>query len=55
MDALEHELSRFPRGKNDDIIDSEQMLYDMYTLAPNTNVTLDFKIEYDRNGRPIIV
>ena len=55
MDALEHELLRFPRGKHDDVIDSEQMLYDMYTLHPNTVNKVDFRIEYDNFGRPIIV
>ena len=35
-EELEHELKRFPRGKHDDIVDSLQMLYNMYELVPNT-------------------
>ena len=36
MLELENELKRFPRGKHDDIIDAQQMLYDLYRLQPNT-------------------
>ncbi len=36
MDELELELKRFPRGKHDDIIDAEQMLYDLYQIQPNS-------------------
>lgn len=53
MEELELELKRFPRGKHDDIIDSLQMLYNMYELQPNTGIVYhDFKIKYDLNGTP---
>jgi phage terminase large subunit-like protein len=49
MDELELELKRFPRGKHDDIIDAEQMLYDLYQLQPNSISRLDeFKMERDQ-------
>lgn len=47
MDELENELKRFPRGKHDDIIDSLQMVYDLYTLQPNTDRTQQLNISYD--------
>lgn len=54
MDELELELKRFPRGKHDDIIDAEQMLYDLYQIQPNsTTRTQEFKMEWDNYGRPI--
>ena len=53
-EELEHELKRFPRGKHDDIIDSLQMLYNMYELVPNTWAKKQsFNIEYDYNGNVI--
>lgn len=53
-EELEHELKRFPRGKHDDIIDSLQMLYNMYELVPNTWARkMSFNIEYDINGNVI--
>lgn len=56
MDELEFQLKRFPRGKNDDIIDAEQMLYSMYELVPNNMAYKDnIEIKYDSNGRPILV
>lgn len=49
MDELELELKRFPRGKHDDIIDAEQMLYDLYELQPNTiNIKNEFKMDRDQ-------
>lgn len=54
MDELELELKRFPRGKHDDIIDAEQMLYDLYQLQPNSTTNMqEFKMERDQYGRPI--
>jgi len=54
MEELELELKRFPRGKHDDIIDAEQMLYDLYQIQPNsTTRLLEFKMEWDSYGRPI--
>lgn len=56
MDTLEYQLARFPRGKHDDIIDSLQMLYDMYSLQPNsTTKKQEIKLEYDANWIPFIV
>ena len=53
-EELEHELKRFPRGKHDDIIDSLQMLYNMYELVPNTWAKKQsFNIGYDYNGNVI--
>jgi len=44
---LEHELLRFPRGRNDDIIDSLQMAYNLYRLSPNTQAyTGSIEIKY---------
>lgn len=55
MEELENELKRFPRGKNDDIIDAQQMLYDLYTLQPNTiSSQRDFVMDRDKTWRPII-
>ena len=55
MDKLEKQLLEFPRGKHDDVIDATQMLYDMYTLQPNTTNKFEIpKIKYDINGRPSI-
>jgi phage terminase large subunit-like protein len=54
MDVLENELKKFPRGKNDDVIDALQMLYDMYTLQPNTpKQNTDLKIERDQYGNVV--
>ena len=50
MDELEFELKRFPRGRHDDIIDAEQMLYSMYELVPNNKAYKDnISIKYDAN------
>lgn len=50
MDELELELKRFPKGKHDDIIDAEQMLYDMYELQPNTGAAkYDIRMQWDEN------
>jgi hypothetical protein len=53
MIELENELKRFPRAKNDDIIDAEQMVYDLYELQPNSTTTFDMNIERDKNGVPM--
>lgn len=54
MDKLEKQLLEFPRSKHDDVIDATQMLYDMYTLQPDTADKFEVpKISYDVNGRPI--
>ena len=56
MDELELELKRFPRGKHDDIIDSEQMLYSIYEIIPNSKAYKDdITIQYDSNGRPMLI
>lgn len=56
MDELELELTRFPRGKHDDIIDSLQMVYDMIELTPWTNINKqEVRREYDSDGTPYIV
>lgn len=54
MSELEGELKRFPKGKHDDIIDAEQMLYDLYALQPNSRPMKPIEIEYDRRGMPFI-
>jgi predicted phage terminase large subunit-like protein len=56
MDVLEMELKRFPRWKHDDIIDSCQMLYSMYSISPNNKAFKDdISIKYDEMWRPIMV
>ena len=56
MTELEFELKRFPRGKHDDIIDAEQMLYSMYELTPNNKAYKEnIEIKYDEMWRPILV
>jgi predicted phage terminase large subunit-like protein len=57
IDKLENELERFPRGKHDDIIDTLQMLYDMYTLVPNVKhyYNTSVSIQYDSEWRPILI
>lgn len=53
---LEQQLRKFPRGKHDDQIDSLQMLYDMYTLQPNTWIEKSkFKVTRDQDWNPIII
>lgn len=53
--SLEAQLKRFPKGKHDDVIDSLQMLYDLYALQPNVNLEKhEINIEYDHYGRPVI-
>jgi len=53
MDLFEKQLIEFPRGKHDDLIDATQMLYDMYTLQPNSPNQFEApQIKYDSNGRP---
>ena len=47
LDQLELELKRFPRGKNDDAIDSLQMLYSLYELQPNNLAHKEIKMEWD--------
>lgn len=51
METLETQLKEFPRGKHDDVIDALQMVYDLYTLQPNTEATKqpEIQIRYDRN------
>jgi len=54
MDFLENQLKQFPRWRHDDLIDAEQMLYDMYTLQPNTTQKFEIpKIKY-YNWKPYI-
>jgi len=54
MDNLEFELKRFPRGRHDDIMDAEQMLYSMYEITPNSKAySEDITIKYDQFGNPI--
>ena len=54
MIKLEKQLLEFPRGKHDDEVDVLQMLYDMYTLQPNTIKKYEMpRIEYDHSWRPI--
>ncbi len=56
MVELEFELKRFPRGRNDDIMDAMQMLYSMYELVPNNKAYKDdFQIVYDEMGNPKIL
>lgn len=55
MTELENQLTRFPKSLYDDIVDAEQMLYDLYTLQPNVRAAQRVKIEYDSFGRPTIV
>lgn len=53
---LEHELLRFPRGRNDDIIDSLQMAYNLYRLSPNTQAyTGSIEIKYWADGSPVLI
>lgn len=47
MDELELELKRFPKGKHDDIIDTEQMLYDLYQLQPNSKKPPIIEMKYN--------
>lgn len=55
MHELEAELKRFPKWRHDDIIDAEQMLYNMYELQPNTGlIRTDFRIEWDQYWQPIM-
>lgn len=54
MDELENEQRRFPRGTHDDIIDAEQMLFDMYLLQPNTIKIEPINISWDAMGRPMV-
>lgn len=55
MDDLELQLIRFPRGKHDDIIDSLQMLYNMYELQPNTWISYsNFRVYHDQYWVPYI-
>lgn len=52
--SLEKQLLHFPRGKFDDVIDSLQMLYDMYTLQPNVQTRhRPIKVSYF-NGKPVL-
>lgn len=54
MDLLEKQLIQFPRWKHDDLIDATQMLYDLYTLQPNTVKKFEIPtIRYNSYGKPI--
>ena len=55
MESLEKQLKEFPRGKHDDIIDALQMVYDLYTLQPNTETTpkVNIHIRYDASWQPL--
>ena len=56
MEDIEQQLIKFPRGRYDDMIDAEQMLYDLYEIQPNTGVNnRSPKIEYDSMGRPLLI
>lgn len=56
MQELEHELLRFPRGKHDDIADSLQMVFNMYTISPNTRAfTGNIDIKYWPDWSPILI
>lgn len=55
LDQLELELKRFPRGKNDDAIDSLQMLYSLYELQPNNLAHKEIKMEWDEYWNPFIL
>ncbi len=54
-DELELELKRFPRGKHDDIIDSEQMLYSMYELQPNNKAFRPWFEISRATGEPVMI
>ena len=55
MTELESQLLKFPRWKHDDIIDAEQMLYNMYELQPNTiQANEQIQIQYDNMWRPVM-
>lgn len=53
-EQLEYQLKKFPRGKHDDIPDSLQMVYEMYTLVPNNAAHMDAEMgmSWDANGQP---
>lgn len=54
-EELEAQLKKFPRGKHDDIIDSLQMVYNLYELQPNNwAYKQSIYIDYDINWNPII-
>lgn len=56
MSELEEQLIKFPRGTHDDLVDSAQMLYDLYTLQPNTRVMYAApRVEFNEFGRPVII
>ena len=55
MSELESQLLKFPRWAHDDIIDSLQMLYNLYELQPNTKTNnFNLNIEYDYLWRPVM-
>ena len=52
--ALETQLKKFPRGAHDDIIDTLQMLYTLYSVRTSITDSYDnILIQYDELGRPI--
>ena len=54
MGTLEQQAIKFPRGTHDDIIDTVQMIYNMYELMPNTKSIYSIPtIQYDSNGSPV--
>lgn len=56
VEALESELIKFPRWKHDDMIDSFQMCYDLYTLQPNsTKYNYNIRMERDQYWNPIVL
>lgn len=56
MGEVEQQLIKFPRARHDDIIDTVQMLYDMYSLQPNVKTMYQVpEIKYDSMGRPLII
>jgi len=56
MNELEEQLIKFPRWSHDDMIDSLQMLYNLYELQPNTRWFYpSVKVNYDQYGRPVVI
>lgn len=54
MDELEHELKRFPRWLHDDIIDSLQMLFEIWHPTKRILPQERIEIKYDSLWRPFI-
>jgi phage terminase large subunit-like protein len=60
LSEYEGELLRFPKGKNDDLIDSCQLLYELSPLISQIDKDAkvyfgqddEYMVEYDQFGRP---